>query len=544
MSLRTELESTARRWISLWCTPVDWDLFDRLHSPDFEDHSAAGRPSTKEAFAAALAELVRVFPDLKTTVDDLVVDEATGRVAVRWSAEGTNRATFLGRGPTGKKTPITGIEIIDVRDGRIVRRWGEWDITAHTEGGEGRVPEAGPGLGGQPGLGSQRSLGGRPGLAKVLDRTLLAFFWNGMRVTLRRPGQAWQFSRVVRWQAAAAKTREEWRKRGIPVPPIIIFSITHQCNLECAGCYARSFENRAEAPAADRAAGLDAAALPGELSESRLRGIVAEADQLGVSFFVVAGGEPLMRPEFLDIAARFPRVLFLLLTNGVLVDKGMVDRLTGLKNVVPMLSLEGTAGQTDERRGPGTYRRLMQVMGTLKDESLFFGCSLTLTSRNFSQVLDEHYIRGLVGEGCRFFLFLDYTPTDETTADWVLTESQRQQVMSRIQALRKRHAALFTAVPWDEQAVGGCLSSGRGFVHINASGDLEPCPFAPYSDVNLNDTSLLEALRSPFLAGLRALPELSQYVGGGCALWKNREQVERVLAESGTRSARSVLRGG
>jgi len=528
----------AEQWISLWCAPVDWELFDRLHSPDFEDCSAADRATTKEAFAAALAELVRAFPDLTTTVDDLVVEEAAGRVAVRWTAEGTNRETFMGRGPTGKKTPITGIEIIEVRDGRIVRRWGEWDITAHTAERAAGAPDAGPDPGSRPGL------GGRPGLAKVLDRSLLTFFGNGMWVTLRRPAQAWQFSRVVRWQAAAAKTREEWRKRGIPVPPIIIFSITHQCNLECLGCYARSFEKQAETPVIEDAAGSSGIGPPDELSESRLRGIVAEAEQLGVSFFVVAGGEPLMRPEILDIADRFPHVLFLLLTNGLLVDPSMVARFARLRNVVPMLSLEGTADKTDERRGPGTYRRLMRVMGRLKDESLFFGCSLTLTSRNFSEVLDEDYIRELVGAGCRFFLFLDYTPTDETTADWVLTYSQRQQVLSRIRALRRRHAALFKAVPWDEQEVGGCLSAGRGFVHINASGDLEPCPFAPYSDVNLKGTPLVEALRSPFLAGLRALPELSQYVGGGCALWKNREQVERVLAESGTKSARSVLRGG
>ena len=140
MPNRVELETIAEQWISLWCAQVDWGLFDRLHAPDFEDCSAVDRAATKEAFAAALADIVRVFPDLKTTVDDLVVDESTGRVAVRWSAEGTNRTTFMGSGPTGKKTPITGIEIIEVRNGRIVRRWGEWDITAHTAGGERGLP--------------------------------------------------------------------------------------------------------------------------------------------------------------------------------------------------------------------------------------------------------------------------------------------------------------------------------------------------------------------------------------------------------------------
>jgi MoaA/NifB/PqqE/SkfB family radical SAM enzyme len=213
----------------------------------------------------------------------------------------------------------------------------------------------------------------------------------------------------------------------------------------------------------------------------------------------------------------------------VLIDAAVVERLARLRNVVLLLSLEGTAAETDERRGEGTHRLLLEAMARLKKKRLFFGCSLTLTSGNFSPVLDDEYIGELVELGCRLFLFADYTPTDEATAGWVLADAQREQVTSRMQSLRRRYPALFVAVPWDEQEVGGCLSAGRGFVHINASGDLEPCPFAPYSDVNVKQTSLADALRSPFLAGLRAMPELSQYSGGGCALWKNRETVEKVL---------------
>ncbi len=372
---------------------------------------------------------------------------------------------------------------------------------------------------------------GRPVPSKVLDRSLGVFFWNGVRVTLTRPGQAWQLFRTVRWQAAAAKTRAEWRKRGLPVPPIVIFSVTHQCNLQCTGCYARSFQTSAGESLSLEVPLPRDIAIGEELSSARLESIVAEAEGLGVSFFVMAGGEPLMRPEILTIAGRFPHILFLLLTNGVLADPEMVARLARLRNVIPMLSLEGTATETDEHRGAGIYRRLMEVMGYLKEKRLFFGCSLTLTSGNFSTILGESYIRGLVQAGCGFFLLLDYTPTDQATKGWVLTDEQRGEVTSRTRFLRRRYRALFIAVPWDELEVGGCLSSGRGFVHINASGDLEPCPFAPYSDVNVRETSLADALRSPFLAGLRALPELSEYTGGGCALWRNQEKVETMLAE-------------
>jgi steroid delta-isomerase-like uncharacterized protein len=111
--------------------PVDWELYDRLHSDDFKDCASAGRATTKAAFGDALRDFVTAFPDLVATVEDLVVDEEMNRVAVRWSASGTNTSRYLGVGPTNKKTHITGIEIIEILDGRIVKRWGEWDITDH-----------------------------------------------------------------------------------------------------------------------------------------------------------------------------------------------------------------------------------------------------------------------------------------------------------------------------------------------------------------------------------------------------------------------------
>jgi len=128
---RDQMEALARQWISLWCAPPDWDLFDRIHADDFEDLSPAGRGGSKQDFAAGLVALFAAFPDLQTRVDDLVVDEKKWRVAVRWSSTGTNRGAFLGAGPTDRRVAITGIEIIEIENGRIRRRWGEWDIGEH-----------------------------------------------------------------------------------------------------------------------------------------------------------------------------------------------------------------------------------------------------------------------------------------------------------------------------------------------------------------------------------------------------------------------------
>ncbi|MGB5623818.1 MAG: ester cyclase [Gammaproteobacteria bacterium] len=130
-----ELVEIATEWISLWCAPVNWLRFDALHTDSFQDCSPAGRPGTKQGFADGLADLVRVFPDLQTRITDLVVDETDSKVAVRWVAEGTNREPFLGVGPTNRLTNFGGIEIIHIRNGKVVRRWGEWDISAHLEAG-------------------------------------------------------------------------------------------------------------------------------------------------------------------------------------------------------------------------------------------------------------------------------------------------------------------------------------------------------------------------------------------------------------------------
>ena len=85
--------------------------------------------------------------------------------------------------------------------------------------------------------------------------------------------------------------------------------------------------------------------------------------------------------------------------------------------------------------------------------------------------------------------------------------------------------------------VGGCLSAGRGFVHISARGNLEPCPFAPFSDANLVQMSLLDGLRSEFLKEIRRRPELATETGGGCVLWKERELVAHLLQSQGEKGA-------
>lgn len=124
---RDVLVALAREWLSLWSADGPLERFDALHDASFVDHSAAGRTTDRAGFRAGIVRLLEAFPDLETRLEDVVVDEPTARLAIRWSAVGTFQRPYLGCDPTGLRVTFGGIEIVAVRDGRITDRWGEWD---------------------------------------------------------------------------------------------------------------------------------------------------------------------------------------------------------------------------------------------------------------------------------------------------------------------------------------------------------------------------------------------------------------------------------
>lgn len=346
-----------------------------------------------------------------------------------------------------------------------------------------------------------------------LNRSINGFLKETIRVAARNPETAKAAARALRFQAKAAAARTAFRKQGLQIPPYMIISITNSCNLNCKGCYSK---------AQSRTAG-------SELDSARLRSLIAEASELGISFIFLAGGEPLTRPDILDITADFPDVIFPLFTNGLLIDDDIISRLKRQKNVIPILSIEGDREETDLRRGDGIYSFLSETRGKMKACGIFYGLSFTVTRTNFDTLTGNAFIRGLIDSGSQLFFYVEYIPVKESTEDLVITPEQRAFLPAALDALRSQLPGLFVSFPGDEEAFGGCLSAGRGFIHVSAEGDLEPCPFAPYSDTNITKLSLKEALQSELLGKIRENHAVLSETTGGCALWNNREWMESLL---------------
>jgi MoaA/NifB/PqqE/SkfB family radical SAM enzyme len=174
----------------------------------------------------------------------------------------------------------------------------------------------------------------------------------------------------------------------------------------------------------------------------------------------------------------------------------------------------------------------MKAIAKLKEKNIFWGSSLTMTRANFADVTDDDFVKRLVETGCKLFMLVEYTPVKKGTEDWVLTSEQRTELLRKRDLFRKKYPAMFIALPWDEEEIGGCLSSGRGFIHISAEGNVEPCPFVPYSDTNLKHLSLKDGLQSKMLKTIRENHGQLEETHG-CALWEKREWVGSLTKEAG-----------
>jgi len=347
-------------------------------------------------------------------------------------------------------------------------------------------------------------------LTNSMNSSISSLVFDGIKASWKNPVMLLNLLTTAAHQSKAASRRCAWEDCGTHVPPIMIMSVTGRCNLACAGCYAKTLHGVGDGP---------------ELDADRIAAIIREARSLGTSIVILAGGEPLMRPEIFDITAEFPDVLFPLFTNGLLIDKTVVSRVKKRRNIIPMISLEGGCAETDARRGSGVFARLEERLHALKKAGVFFGSSITVSQSNFSAATSENFIAGLMDRGVRAVMFVEYVPVAPGTEAQAITMDERCALVNAAASFRKRFPAAFIAFPGEEEQFGGCLAAGRGFVHVNASGDLEPCPFAPYSDVNLRSMSLKAGLQSDLLSAIRSDHSSLRDVSGGCALWANRERL-------------------
>ena len=341
---------------------------------------------------------------------------------------------------------------------------------------------------------------------------------DSLRATAKNERESAFMRSFAKASRAASKRRYAAERNGEHIPPFLIASITSSCNLHCAGCYSRSNNACCDARPVD------------QLTAAEWDRIFCEAQELGISFILLAGGEPMMRYDVLQQAAKHSDILFPIFTNGTFLHEKYLDFLDAHRNLLPIISIEGNEAVTDARRGDGVYQKVTGAMRSIRDRGMIFGASVTVTTENLEEVYSDAFLDTLASFGCKAVIYVEYVPVTEESRHLAPAEPEQKKMRKAVRRLRRtRRNMVFIAFPGDEKSSGGCVAAGRGFFHINSHGGAEPCPFSPYSDCNVRDTSLREALRSPLFRTLQTEGLLKDDHIGGCTLYMHRERVEAIV---------------
>jgi heme d1 biosynthesis radical SAM protein NirJ len=177
---------------------------------------------------------------------------------------------------------------------------------------------------------------------------------------------------IVRPTPLAPRGDSEAPRRGLP-GPVVIWNLVRRCNLTCMHCYSIS-------------ADVD---FPGELTTDEVFRVLEDLKAARVRALILSGGEPLLRKNLFDIAARAKALGFYtaLSTNGTLIDLPLAGRIAAAGFDYVGISLDGLRQTHDHiRRKAGAFEAALNGMRLCRDMGVKVGMRFTLTQLNAGEL--------------------------------------------------------------------------------------------------------------------------------------------------------------
>ena len=320
-----------------------------------------------------------------------------------------------------------------------------------------------------------------------------------------------------------SKTSAFAEEHGYRLPWIILMDPTSACNRHCTGCWAAEYGHQMR------------------LSYEDLDSIVTQGEELGIYFYMMTGGEPLLRKkDIVKLAEKHNKCMFYAFTNGTLVDDEFCEDMRRLGNISLALSIEGFEEQNDGRRGDGSFATTVAALERMQKYGLVAGTSICYTSKNYQTVTSDEFLDFLISKGVRYSWYFHYMPVgNEASPDLLLTPDQREYMYHRIREIRGMEGGKPIFVfdfQNDGEYVGGCIAGGRFYCHINPNGDVEPCVFIHYSGANIHEKSLLECLSQPlFKAYQKGQPFNCNHLRP-CPMLENPEDLVKIVQATDAKS--------
>ena len=313
---------------------------------------------------------------------------------------------------------------------------------------------------------------------------------------------------------------ESREKYQCNIPWLILMDPTSACNLKCTGCWAAEYGHLLN------------------LSFEDMDRVITQGKELGIYLYMLTGGEPLVRKkDVIRLCEKHNDCVFHAFTNGTLVDDEFCQEMQRVGNLSLSISLEGYEEVNDGRRGKGVYQKVMHAMDLLKTYGLIFGTSICYTRANIDTVTSDKFLDMIIEKGCRYAWYFHYMPVGNDAAPELLpTPAQRRETYERIRKYRATKPLFAMDFQNDAEFVGGCIAGGRRYLHINANGDIDPCVFIHYSDSNIREKTLLEALQSPMMMAYHDGQPFNDNMYRPCPMLENPQKLREMVEKSGAHS--------
>jgi radical SAM protein with 4Fe4S-binding SPASM domain len=316
-------------------------------------------------------------------------------------------------------------------------------------------------------------------------------------------------------------------------PPFLVaLNLTRRCNLSCAHCYLD--------------AGVRRDGVPDEMKTEEVTDLLDQIAALSDETMVVlTGGEPLLRPDFLDLAGHAADLGLMVVvgTNGMLLSEARVAALqrAGVQAVGISLDSLDPAYHDGFRGWDGAWTRTMEGIDACRRAGLMFQLHFSVTDDNAGGLDDMISFAREAGAAVLNVFFLVCTGRGEKVTN--VSRDTYERVLARLaEAAREESELLIRArcAPHFKRMAlemdpplpvtlaqgyeaGGCLAGTR-YCRVTPEGELTPCPYMELSVGSLRESGFAELWRdAPIFAELRA-PKLEGRCGaceyaklcGGC----------------------------
>jgi MoaA/NifB/PqqE/SkfB family radical SAM enzyme len=325
---------------------------------------------------------------------------------------------------------------------------------------------------------------------------------------------AWNFGYKGMCSVEAYKRR---LARGEHFPPFLFLSIINSCQLRCQGCW------------------VDVEAPRQMMDLDTLNGIVSDAKRHGNSYFGILGGEPFLHPNLLDLLGSHPDCYFQIFTNGQLITDDVARELRRLGNASPLVSIEGTAAVSDERRGRShVLDRTLAGLESCRRHRLVTGVATSVCQSNLDLV-NEAWLRRLIGMGVHYVWFHTYRVVGPHPApELALRPEQVVAVRRFVVEMRSRLPLIIVDAYWDDEGRALCPMATGVSHHISPYGDVEPCPIIQFATESVGDGRDFYQ-RMTGSAFLRDFRETAARTTRGCIVLERPDLVRELVVRHGAR---------